>query len=65
MTARTSRPAPVAVCIRLGGTWQHGLNQAVDTLRTRHPGLPDEQLLEMLLIAGIAATIHHAHQSRG
>jgi hypothetical protein len=48
---------PVEIGVLLSPTWIAGLERAVDLLRTRHPGMPDGELLERIVVAGICSTI--------
>ena len=52
---RTNDPALLGII--LSPTWIAGLNRATDLLRIRHPGMPDGELLERVVVAGICSVI--------
>ena len=45
------------VGILLTPTWIHGLATAADLLRDKYPKMPDGELLERILVAGICSVI--------
>lgn len=59
---RTTSKDPATIGISLAARWIPGLNHALALLRAKHPRLPDEELLQSLLVAGILSTIQHALQ---
>lgn len=48
---------PAIVCLSLPRTFHPGLNRATELLRLAYPQSPDEDLLELIFVAGICATI--------
>jgi len=48
---------PVLIGISLRPVWIPGLERAVDLLRERHPGMPDGELLERLMVTGICGVL--------
>lgn len=48
---------PVIIGIALTPTWISGLERAADLLRNRTPQMPDAELLERILVAGICSVI--------
>ena len=48
---------PVLIGVSLSPTWIDGLERAVELLRNRHPQMPDAELLERLVVAGICSVI--------
>lgn len=47
----------VEIGVLISPMWIPGLERAVDLLRIRHPGMPDGELLERIVLAGICSVI--------